>query len=107
MHYYDAVNKIQQILKTDNTWANLIYSAKQNGRVLDPSLEILKTAIRGELNLMKNQEFEEIWEECESEYMAKSGKKTSDINLREKREVVANRIEWDLEEGIYDQGGIS
>ena len=67
MHYYDAVNKIQQILKTDNTWANLIYSAKQNGRVLDSFLEILKTSIRRELNLMKNQEFEEIWEECESE----------------------------------------
>ena len=103
MHYYGAVDAIEAKLKTDDTWASLILTARKNGRLLDSSLELLKAAVEHELDLMKNQDFVDIWEECESEYETKSGKKSSDIDAREKREVVTNMIVWDLEESIYEQ----
>lgn len=107
MHYYGAVNAIEAKLRANNTWATLILNARQNGRLLDSSLEILKAAIEREVDLMYNQDFEGIWEECESEYTAKAGKKSSDIDAHEKREVVKTMIEWDLEESIYEQARIS
>ena len=48
-----------------------------------------------------------IWEECESEYTAKSGKKPSEIGAEEKLEVVTNMMEWLLEETIYQEARIS
>ena len=107
MHYYGVVNASEAKLKANNTWANFILTAKQNGRVLDSSVEVLKAAIEGVLDLIDNQDFVDIWEECESEQIAKSGKKSSDIGAREKREVVANMIEWEWEQNIYEQAGVS
>ena len=74
MHYYGVVNAIEAKLKANNTWASFILTFRQKGRFLDSSVEVLKAAIEGVLDLIDNQDFVDIWEECESEYIAKSGK---------------------------------